>query len=250
MKKIYVTTSWDDGSKLDLKLAGFLRKYDLPATFYIAKDYRKDRLSEEEIKDLAKGFEIGAHTLTHPNLDLISEETARFEMGESKRWLEELTMKDVSMFAYPRGRFNIMVKHLVEDLDFVGARTVEEFKYSLRFDPLEMPTSLRVAPYPWRKKEGGKLKFSGGAFGFQPRRYIRSLGLALKPASYFGFPNLAKGFFDKVLSLGGIFHLWGHSWEIEELNMWQALDSVLKYIAKRRDVEYLTNGEIITTLNR
>jgi hypothetical protein len=32
---IYVTTSWDDGHKLDMKLAVLLKKYGIKGTFYI-----------------------------------------------------------------------------------------------------------------------------------------------------------------------------------------------------------------------
>lgn len=246
--KVFVTTSWDDGSKYDLKLAELLRKYKLPATFYISKDYREDRLSEEEIKNLAKDFEIGAHTLTHPNLDLVTKEKAELEIKGSKEWLERIIADDVNMFAYPRGKFNAVTKHIVENAGFIGGRTIEEFKYGISFDPLEMPTSLRIAPYPWRKKTRGELSFSGGLFGFQPRRYAKSLALMLKPSSYLSFTNLAKGFFDKVLASDGIFHIWSHSWEIEKLNMWDELEGVFKHIAGRNDVEYASNGRLMKLL--
>ena len=36
MKKTIVTTSWDDGHKLDLKLAALLKKYNIKGTFYIS----------------------------------------------------------------------------------------------------------------------------------------------------------------------------------------------------------------------
>jgi len=247
--KVFVTTSWDDGSGYDLKLAELLRKYKLPATFYISKDYREDRLSEEEIKNLAKDFEIGAHTLTHSNLDLLTKEKAELEIKGSKEWLERMIAESVDMFAYPRGRFNAVTKHIVENAGFIGGRTIEEFKYGISFDPLEMPTSLRVAPYPWRRKTSGKLSFSGGLFGFQPRRYARSLALMLRPSSYLSFIGLAKGFFDKIRKKGGIFHLWGHSWEIDELNMWNELEGVFRYIAGRDDIGYVSNGQLTKLSN-
>ena len=245
MKQVFITTSWDDGSRHDLRLAELLRKYNLPATFYVSKEYRDDRLADAEIVNLSKNFEIGAHTLTHPNLDLITEERAKFEIKESKKWLENLIESDIEMFAYPRGRFKAATKNIIEDAGFVGARTVEEFKFDFSFDPFEMPTSLRVAPYPWRRKSGGAISFSGGILGFQPKRYIKSLSLGLQPKSYLGFANLAKGLFDKIYQNGGIFHLWGHSWEIENLNMWQDLESVFKYISGRPGIKYRTNKEII-----
>jgi peptidoglycan/xylan/chitin deacetylase (PgdA/CDA1 family) len=38
MDKAVVTTSWDDGHPLDLKLAELLKKYDVPATLYMPMD--------------------------------------------------------------------------------------------------------------------------------------------------------------------------------------------------------------------
>jgi len=50
---------------------------------------------------------------------------------------------------------------------------------------------------------------------------------------------------------GGIWHLWGHSKEIEDNNDWQQLERVLEYISlngKTNNAEFLTNGEILTEL--
>lgn len=41
MDKAIVTTSWDDGHPSDLKLAELLKRYDVPATFYIPIDNRE-----------------------------------------------------------------------------------------------------------------------------------------------------------------------------------------------------------------
>ena len=65
-----IETSWDDGHELDLRLADLLRKYKLPATFYIntvSEEKREGKdLSEDDIVSLAKDFEIGGHTVSHP----------------------------------------------------------------------------------------------------------------------------------------------------------------------------------------
>lgn len=46
---------------------------------------------------------------------------------------------------------------------------------------------------------------------------------------------------------GGVFHLWGHSWEIEHNKDWGRLERVLSYFANRSDVKYLNNGELPLT---
>ena len=44
-KPFWITTSWDDGHTLDLRLADLLDKYDLRGTFYVARDYLDERLA-------------------------------------------------------------------------------------------------------------------------------------------------------------------------------------------------------------
>jgi hypothetical protein len=47
--------------------------------------------------------------------------------------------------------------------------------------------------------------------------------------------RLARIQFDRMLVNGsGVFHLWGHSWELEEYQQWDRLDSFLAYIAGHR----------------
>ncbi|MCC7547511.1 MAG: polysaccharide deacetylase family protein [Burkholderiales bacterium] len=51
----------------------------------------------------AAGMEIGAHTVHHPILLNIDEDNARHEIVDSKRQLEILTGRPVTLFAYPNG---------------------------------------------------------------------------------------------------------------------------------------------------
>lgn len=60
--------------------------------------------------------------------------------------------------------------------------------------------------------------------------------------------EVTRGFFDTGLKHGGIWHLWGHSWEIEEYNPWGELRKVLDIVSRRQDVIYLTNGEVVKAM--
>jgi hypothetical protein len=57
--------------------------------------------------------------------------------------------------------------------------------------------------------------------------------------------ELACGLFEHVLERGGVWHLWGHSWEIEERSMWDEVGAVLDAVSGREGVDYLTNGEVV-----
>ena len=87
---LVVTTSWDDGHSLDMRLADVLDKYGIRGTFYVAKSYMNSRLTDSEIVELSERHEVGAHTLTHPALPKIPIQEAAKEIRGSKLWLEDL----------------------------------------------------------------------------------------------------------------------------------------------------------------
>ena len=107
MAKLIVTTSWDDGSILDLKLAQMLTKYGLKGTFYIPKSPKNvTPLRKTDIAALAAEHEIGAHTVNHPHLAQIPPAEAKTEIEDSKIYLEEILGKKIVMFTYPFGEYN------------------------------------------------------------------------------------------------------------------------------------------------
>lgn len=62
-------------------------------------------LTTEKLRYMsAEGMEIGAHTVNHPILTCLDDERAKWEIGESKIRLEEITGCPVDLFAYPNGR--------------------------------------------------------------------------------------------------------------------------------------------------
>jgi peptidoglycan/xylan/chitin deacetylase (PgdA/CDA1 family) len=69
-----------------------------------AGDTKEPMMSGEQIRELAaNGFEIGAHTLTHPRLTELDDERVAREISDSKHRLEDLIGSEVSSFSYPYG---------------------------------------------------------------------------------------------------------------------------------------------------
>jgi hypothetical protein len=58
--------------------------------------------------------------------------------------------------------------------------------------------------------------------------------------------ELGKTLFDAVLENGGIWHLFGHSWEIENLGLWDDLCQLLDYVCRREGVSYVPNCALLT----
>lgn len=233
MKNVFVTTSWDDGHVLDIKLADLLRKYSIAATFYISPENRElvpeVRLSKEEVQALAKDFEIGAHTMTHPRLSQIDDQTAHKEIFDSKKTLEEWLSHNIKSFCYPGGDYQEKHKQMVKDAGFSMARTVGRFATEIGNDPFAVPTTIH-----------GYRHWSDAVPIF------REAGPSLFINHYLNWDELAIAYFEKVLANGGVFHLWGHSWEIEKNGDWDRLEEVLKHIAHRPGVQYSINGDLVS----
>lgn len=72
---------------------------------------------------LAEGHEIGAHTMTHPNLKKIPLAQAREEIAAGKKMLEDMFGRSVRHFCYPFGAYNEKVRDLVAEAGFETACT-------------------------------------------------------------------------------------------------------------------------------
>jgi len=93
-------------------------------------------LSAAQLQDLsADGCEIGAHSLTHPQLDCLPLEAAAAEIRQSKIALEQTLGQPVDTFAYPHGYHNRAVKQLVVAADYTSATAVRNAVSHTQDDP-------------------------------------------------------------------------------------------------------------------
>jgi peptidoglycan/xylan/chitin deacetylase (PgdA/CDA1 family) len=67
------------------------------------------------------GFEIGAHTCTHPSLPKLADGEQLHEIGVSKAKLEHRLGGPVNTFCYPFGHFNKRIRETVIDAGFQAA---------------------------------------------------------------------------------------------------------------------------------
>jgi len=239
--KIVVTISWDDSHPANRRLAELLGRYNLRGTFYLDKR----NTSAKEIKELSQLMEIGAHSLNHPDLTKLDLKEAEEEVVGSKKWLEEAIGRPVQMFAYPFGHYNAEIKGIVRQAGFIGARTTEEFCLKQPEDFFETGTALHIYPFPLRKRNDKDYHLS--RFLFQPLagKFLKILKLGLPWSSFLNWPELAKNTFDYVLKNGGVYHLWGHAFEMEKYGLWPDLENIFKYISGRENVSYLTNSQVL-----
>ena len=81
------------------------------------------------------GLEIGAHTITHPQLDTLSARAVRRELQVPKAVLEEQLGRPVPAFAYPHGYNSPSVRRLVREAGYTSATAVRNALSSTRDDP-------------------------------------------------------------------------------------------------------------------
>jgi peptidoglycan/xylan/chitin deacetylase (PgdA/CDA1 family) len=98
-------------------------------------------LTWEQLREFAAlpGFELGAHTLTHPALPNCSPEDARAEIAGSADRLRERVGVEVAQFAYPFGSWNRSIARLVADLGFRAAYTTDGSAISWSSSPHALP---------------------------------------------------------------------------------------------------------------
>jgi peptidoglycan-N-acetylglucosamine deacetylase len=223
------TTSWDDGYPLDQRIADLLDKYALSGTFYVSFSSPHATMSDEGIRRLGDRFEIGAHTLHHPDLTGVPSETAETEIFESKRRLEDLLGRPCEAFCFPKGRFHLRHVDMVRRAGFRCARTAELF--STRFPRttrglLLIPTTIQASLIP----RIGYMK------NCARRLALGNMVNLLLHARSRNWTDIAHSMLRTTARRGGVFHLWGHSWEIEEQQQWPQLESVFREMQRLSSV--------------
>ncbi len=121
----YVAFSFDDGfEECYTKIRPVLNEFNVKAAFFINpnfingdQEYRnnfknnivytaKNPMTWEQIKGLKnEGHFMGSHTMDHLNLNTDDEELLEYQVGESKRYLENKLNINCEYFSFPFGQF-------------------------------------------------------------------------------------------------------------------------------------------------
>ena len=102
-------------------------------------------MSAQQLRELATaGWELGAHTMTHPDLSTMSYEACLQEIRDSRLALEEIAGTRVETFAYPFGRYGPAAIAATRDSGLLAAVTTG----SGSWDPYEMTRAMIGAADP------------------------------------------------------------------------------------------------------
>jgi peptidoglycan/xylan/chitin deacetylase (PgdA/CDA1 family) len=152
-KKVILT--FDDGYEDFYRNAfPFLKRYDFTACVFIITGYvgeksnwdynwgryKRRHLSWPQIIEISKaGFEIGSHTVNHPDLTKIPASYLTHELKVSKQTLEDKLNRRVDILSYPFGRYNRQVQDEAERSGYKGAFGLSLNLKKNKFDSFSIP---------------------------------------------------------------------------------------------------------------
>lgn len=195
-------------------------------------------ISSDTIRAVAKDFEIGGHTYNHTRLTQVDQNRMIYELTESKNLLESIVRKEVVSFCYPWGLYNKKAIEKVNKSGYKLARTVKSFCTTLH-RPFEYHPTIHAFDYNLIAKGKHTIAACDRSLAIQ---------LLLYGNIFKRWDVIAKKSLDHVLENDGIWHLWGHSWEIDRYDNWRLLHEVLEYAkvnGRKYGAEFVTNGMLV-----
>lgn len=114
-----VALTFDDGPHpaFTAQLAAKLKKYGVPATFYlVGKQIEKHPSLAALLAE--NGFEIGGHTYSHDNLTLLDEARVIYELEKTRILIRRHASVDSRGFRPPGGRHDERIRRIAEGMGY------------------------------------------------------------------------------------------------------------------------------------
>ena len=186
--------SLDDGFEDNYSNAfPILQRYNIPAVIYLATGLLgktnqwmnvptfsvRNMLSWTQIQDMAKqGIDFGSHTVTHPKLTELDDDSVSKELIQSKQLIEAQLGAECRHFAYPYGLMTEKTRELVRQAGFKTACSTRSGFNNAERDPFMLH---RIEVYgndsTWKLKQ--KVRFGiNDASLFFPLKYYSARLLA------------------------------------------------------------------------
>ena len=150
-----VTLTFDDAYEDFYTVAlPVLRRHGFPATLFVPTAYvgtitefnasggEADRriMSWPALRDVVtEGVEVGSHSHTHPQLDLVPEDIVRGEVTRSRRLLEDQLGLPIEGFSYPFGYWSKGARAAVAAMDYRYGVAVADLMTAPGDDMLALP---------------------------------------------------------------------------------------------------------------
>ena len=220
-----LTLSFDDGTVQDKRFIELIDKYDLRATFninsgFFGQKHRIDHLGfnvchdeieKEEIAEVYRNHEIAVHTVSHPNLRMLEDDSEVIrQVRDDFEALSAVSGKEIVGMAYPCGGAcydDRVIRLITENTPVRYARTTDSHRtFALPEDFMKW--------HPTCDQRDDRLM------------------------------ELAEEFINKEAEEDMLFYVWGHSYEFNNDNNWELIEEFCEKASGMEDVYYATNIEI------
>ncbi len=121
-----IVLSFDDGYREDFtNVRPLLSRYHWPGVLNLAVQNVFDRkLTIPQLRKLVRsGWEIDAHSMTHPDLTTLDASELRRQVAGSRLWIRRRLGVPVDFFCYPAGVYDAAVVRAVRAAGFRGGTT-------------------------------------------------------------------------------------------------------------------------------
>ena len=217
----YLTFSYDDGTRQDIKLIEIFKRYGMKATFnlnsssfgsvgritHFGFDVCFDKVKQEEVKSLYEGFEVAMHGVYHKNFPELDDLQLEAEVCEDVKALEALCGKKVVGGAYPCGVYDDKIADRLRNLGIQFCRTINE---THNFD---FPADFNLWHPTCHDNDEAVFELA-----------------------------------DKFIELDGekdsVFYIWGHSFELDknDRDRWYNIEKLCEKLAGKKDIIYADNA--------
>ena len=113
----YVAISFDAawGADKTSQIMDVCDQYGVKATFFLV-GFWVEKYPEKVAEIASRGFEIGTHSSTHPQMSKLSAEQCKSELTDSSLKIFEITGKPVTLFRPPFGDYNNRLLQVAKEL--------------------------------------------------------------------------------------------------------------------------------------
>lgn len=112
-KKVAISFDAAWGAEKTEKIMEIVKDFNSNATFFLV-GFWVDKYGDLVKKLDENGFEIGTHSMTHPDMTKLDKESAKKELVDSIALIENITKKKVELFRPPYGAYNNTLIELSE----------------------------------------------------------------------------------------------------------------------------------------
>lgn len=226
-KKKALTFSFDDAVLQDIVIIEILNKYALKGTFNLNSGLlgcpgalnRLDRkidhtkIPAHKIKDVYAGHEVAVHTLTHPNLTTLDDQTVIRQVEEDRKALESLVGYPIVGMAYPCGGVNN------------DDRVAEIIRNNT---PIQYARTI-TSTYDFKPQEN-LLRFNPTAYLMEWEKVFEAV----------------EKFLNEDSDEPRLLYLWGHSYEKDMQDEYLPnFEKICQMLSNKDDIYYGTNKEVL-----